>query len=313
MAARQPPECFARTNARVRERARADALPLLFSVLAPLLSLSTFLVLLPPPLNRAMARPVLAHAQPFIVPARAPRRALPRPPAALPSARAATLTAAEASLLAAIDGVAGRGAGGLSDQAAAAVAAAVATLEADGGIPAPASAQDVEGKWLLVFTTRPGTSSPIQRAFTARDSFTVHQEIELAKGDGTPQRVTNVVTLGSAGVLRVEAEASTTVAPLPGFTPRRGAGLPLFGKSQTGPPADPTRRIDFAFDRAYFKFKALPVTVPYLVPFKFLQSTGLGDEVKGWIDVTYLAPKGEGRVRLSRGNKGTLFVLVRDD
>ena len=158
----------------------------------------------------------------------------------------------------------------------------------------------------------PGTSSPIQRAFTARDSFTVHQEIELATLT-TPQRVTNVVTLGSAGVLRVEAEASTTVAPLPGFTPRRGAGLPLFGASQTAPPADPARRIDFAFDRAYFEFSSLPFTIPYPVPFKMLQSTGLGDEVKGWIDVTYLAPKGEGKVRLSRGNKGTLFVLVRDD
>lgn len=33
--------------------------------------------------------------------------------------------------------------------------------------------------------------------------------------------------------------------------------------------------------------------------------------MKGWLDVTYLAP--DGRFRLSRGNKGTLFVLSRPD
>lgn len=31
---------------------------------------------------------------------------------------------------------------------------------------------------------------------------------------------------------------------------------------------------------------------------------------QGWIDVTYLSP--DGRFRLSRGNKGTIFVLIRD-
>lgn len=249
---------------------------------------------------------------PLARPAATRPRRVPAAAAPVSADRAASLASAEASLLAALDGVTGRGAGSLDPAAAAAVDAAVATLEADGGVAAPASAPDVEGRWRLVFTTRPGTSSPIQRAFTARDGFTVHQEIQLAAGTA-PQRVTNVVTLGAAGVLRVEAEASTLASPLPGFTPRRGAGLPLFGKSSTAPPADPARRIDFAFDRAYFKFDALPFTLPYPVPFKWLQSTGLGDEVKGWIDVTYVAPRGVGRVRLSRGNKGTLFVLVREN
>lgn len=32
--------------------------------------------------------------------------------------------------------------------------------------------------------------------------------------------------------------------------------------------------------------------------------------VQGWLDITYLSP--DGQFRLSRGNKGTLFVLVRD-
>lgn len=36
----------------------------------------------------------------------------------------------------------------------------------------------------------------------------------------------------------------------------------------------------------------------------------LGDERKGWVDITYLSPSGA--FRLSRGNKGTLFILVKD-
>lgn len=38
---------------------------------------------------------------------------------------------------------------------------------------------------------------------------------------------------------------------------------------------DPSARIDFQFDEAGFDFKALPFTVPYPVPFRWL-----GDEVR---------------------------------
>lgn len=40
-----------------------------------------------------------------------------------------------------------------------------------------------------------------------------------------------------------------------------------------------------------------------------IPSTGF--VAQGWLDITYLSP--DGCFRLSRGNKGTLFVLVRDD
>lgn len=40
-------------------------------------------------------------------------------------------------------------------------------------------------------------------------------------------------------LLQVEAEANTDSRPLPGFVPRKGAGLPLFGKSSTYPPPGP--------------------------------------------------------------------------
>ena len=74
---------------------------------------------------------------------------------------------------------------------------------------------------------------------------------------------------------QVEAEASTDTRPIPGFQPRQGAGLPLFGKSFTYPAARPNSRIDFQFDKAAFHFKFLPFTLPYPVPFKIL-----GDERK---------------------------------
>ena len=76
---------------------------------------------------------------------------------------------------------------------------------------------------------------------------------------------------------QVEAEASTDARPIPGFEPRRGAGLPfgLLGVSSTEPPASPNVRVDFQFDRAAFYFKALPFSLPYPVPFRLL-----GDERK---------------------------------
>lgn len=38
-------------------------------------------------------------------------------------------------------------------------------------LQAPATSPLLEGRWRLLFTTRPGTASPIQRTFTAVDSF----------------------------------------------------------------------------------------------------------------------------------------------
>ena len=80
---------------------------------------------------------------------------------------------------------------------------------------------------------------------------------------------------GPAAAVQVEAEASTESRPREGFTPRRGAGLPLFGKSESYPAASPHTRIDFQFDRAAFSFRRLPFKIPYPVPFKLL-----GDETK---------------------------------
>ncbi|KAL4858473.1 putative plastid-lipid-associated protein 12 [Chlorella vulgaris] len=218
----------------------------------------------------------------------------PQATAAVVPGASRSLQRAQQAVLDALTGVEGRGKGGLSAEARTQFDAAVAVLEADGGLQAPTTSPLLEGRWRLVFTTRPGTASPIQRTFTGVEAFSVYQDIELA--DGSEARVCQVVDFGdSVGYLKVEAEASTDSRPLPGFTPREGKGLPfgILGVSSAEPPARRDLRIDF---QAAFYLKALPFKVPYPVPFQLL-----GDERKGWIDITYLAP--DGSLRLSRGNK----------
>lgn len=132
----------------------------------------------------------------------------------------------------------------------------------------------IEGRWQLMFTTRPGTASPIQRTFVGVDFFSVFQEVYLRTND---PRVSNIVKFSNAiGELKVEAAATI----------------------ENG------KRILFQFDRAAFSFNFLPFKVPYPVPFRLL-----GDEAKGWLDTTYLSPSGN--LRISRGNKGTTFVLQK--
>nr|GFA13139.1 probable plastid-lipid-associated protein 12, chloroplastic [Tanacetum cinerariifolium] len=156
-----------------------------------------------------------------------------------------------------------------------AVEQAVKALEATQGIPDPTSSSLIEGRWQLVFTTRPGTASPIQRTFVGVDLFSVFQEIYLQTND---QRVSNIVKFSDAiGELKVEAAA----------TVKDG------------------KRILFRFDKAAFELKFLPFKVPYPVPFRLL-----GDEAKGWLDTTYLSESGN--LRISRGNKGTTFVLQKE-
>ncbi|KAF5841911.1 hypothetical protein DUNSADRAFT_10348 [Dunaliella salina] len=185
---------------------------------------------------------------------------------------------------------------------------AVDVLEQMGGTPAPTKDAALDGKWKLLFTSSPGTNSPIQRTFTGVESFSIFQEVSLQEDEEA--RVNNCVDFGpKVGFLRVEAQASIESRPLPGFTPRAGSGESFFGgllgKSSTEPPARPNSRIDFQFDKAAFYFRFLPFSIPYPVPFRIL-----GDERKGWLDVTYMS---EDRMfRLSRGNKGTLFILQKD-
>ncbi|XP_071908721.1 probable plastid-lipid-associated protein 12, chloroplastic isoform X4 [Coffea arabica] len=183
-------------------------------------------------------------------------------------------TKEESSLIDALIGVQGRGRSASPKQLQD-VERAVQVLEGIVGVPEPTSSSLIEGRWQLMFTTRPGTASAIQRTFVGVDSFTVFQEVYLRTND---PRVSNIVKFSDAvGELKVEATA----------TLKDG------------------KRILFQFDRAAFSFKFLPFKVPYPVPFRLL-----GDEAKGWLDTTYLSQSGN--IRISRGNKGTTFVLQKE-
>ncbi|CAJ2631129.1 unnamed protein product [Trifolium pratense] len=185
-----------------------------------------------------------------------------------------SVTESENSLIEALIGIQGRGRS-TSPQQLNSIERAIQVLESlGGGVPDPTNSSLIEGRWQLIFTTRPGTASPIQRTFVGVDFFSVFQEVYLRTND---PRVSNIVSFSDAiGELKVEAAASI------------GDG----------------KRIFFRFDRAAFSFKFLPFKVPYPVPFKLL-----GDEAKGWLDTTYLSHSGN--LRISRGNKGTTFVLQK--
>ncbi|XP_038977878.1 probable plastid-lipid-associated protein 12, chloroplastic isoform X3 [Phoenix dactylifera] len=185
-----------------------------------------------------------------------------------------SFTEPEAVLLESLLGIQGRGRAA-SPQQLQDVERAVQTLESLQGLPEPTSSSLIEGCWQLIFTTRPGTASPIQRTFVGVDFFKIFQEVYLRTDD---PRVSNIVKFSDAiGELKVEAAAKIK----------------------------DRRRILFQFDRAAFSFKFLPFKVPYPVPFRLL-----GDEAKGWLDTTYLSHNGN--IRISRGNKGTTFVLQKE-
>ncbi|OAE35007.1 hypothetical protein AXG93_1864s1350 [Marchantia polymorpha subsp. ruderalis] len=181
----------------------------------------------------------------------------------------------ELALIEALLGIQGRGRVAAPQQLEA-VQRAIDALEEAGGVQDPTLSPLIEGRWQLMFTTRPGTASPIQRTFVGVDAFTVFQEIELT--GTTDPRVSNIVRASeSIGELKVEAAATR----------------------------ESNKRILFRFDKAAFDFKFLPFKVPYPVPFKLL-----GDEAKGWLDTTYLSPSGT--IRISRGNKGSTFILQKN-
>ncbi|KAL5140386.1 putative plastid-lipid-associated protein 12, chloroplastic [Glycine soja] len=72
-----------------------------------------------------------------------------------------SFTESENSLIEALLGIQGRGRSS-SPQQLNAVERAVQVLERLGGVPDPTNSNLIEGRWQLIFTTRPGTASPIQ-------------------------------------------------------------------------------------------------------------------------------------------------------
>ena len=117
------------------------------------------------------------------------------------------------------------------------------------------------------------SSSPIQRAVTS--AFAVSQNIVgLAGGSGRVEQLVRT----PLGELHLNAAATV---------------------SDSRP-----ERIDFAFDEGFFEFSGTGFRVPYPVPFRLL-----GKEAAGFLDTLYLSEA----LRISKGNKGSTFVLARND
>lgn len=192
-----------------------------------------------------------------------------------------------------------------------AIADIVSQLEQTKSISQPAIAPEVYGRWKLVHTTNANTASPIQRKAVDSSKFNIYQDIVL--NDKNQLVVSQVVKFSEQAELKVDALASTSAYPLPELTERKGdgkiLGINILGVSLVGDEAKVEEgrvdsRIDFVFDEGNFELGEFKV--PYPVPFRL---PILRDAVKGWIDITYLSES----LRISRGNKGTTFILLKKD
>ena len=186
----------------------------------------------------------------------------------------------------------------------------VQKLESTPSIPDPAIASEIYGSWRLLYTTNTGTASPIQRKAVSSVQFPIFQDIVV--DENQQLLVKQIVQFSETNKLSVDAIASTSAYPLPELTSRQSDGtifgINVLGVSLTGKeaePENPNQRIDVVFDEGYFDLGG-SIKIPYPVPFRFPL---LRDWVKGWIDITYLSD----RIRISRGNKGTTFVLLREE
>jgi len=194
----------------------------------------------------------------------------------------------------------------------------VEQLEVIKGISRPAISKEIKGRWRLLHTNNADTASPIQRKAVDASKYNIYQDILIRDSDSDDENgqrliVSQVVKFGDNSQLCVDALASTSEYPLEELTAREGTGkilgLNILGVSKVGEEAmedteNPDRRIDFVFDEGNFDFSGLKI--PYPVPFRL---PIFRDAVKGWIDVTYLSE----RIRISRGNKGTTFVLLKEE
>ena len=187
----------------------------------------------------------------------------------------------------------------------------VKQLEACSSIPRPAVAPEIYGKWRLLQTTNAETASPIQRKAVDTTKFDIFQDIVF--NDENQLLVKQIVKFSEKNELCVDALASTSAYPLAELTDRERTGeilglnilgVSLVGEEASEDPDRPDSRIRFVFDEGKFDFGGF--SLPYPVPFR---SPLFRDAVKGWIDVTYLSD----RIRVSRGNKGTTFVLKKED
>jgi len=164
----------------------------------------------------------------------------------------------------------------------------------------------INGIWRLRFTSK--SKFDIRNPLGSRvDGSKPGLEALFAGGSAAPssspiQRAVTTLAYDPAGAVRIYQNIALT-----GSDPRvdqlvyvGGGSDPLLRLSASARP-QPPKRLDFTFDLAYFL--VLSIRIPYPVPFRLL-----GREAQGYLDTEYLS----NGLRITRGNKGTTFVLVRE-
>jgi len=119
----------------------------------------------------------------------------------------------------------------------------------------------------------PSSASPPEREASSSPLQRFFTGLFRAEQVITSENVSTIVNLAGAGTVTLVAELE---------------------------PSTSSTRLNFLFNEGYFLIGGL--RLPYPVPFRLL-----GDEARGWIETTYCSVN----LRVSRGNKGTVFVLRR--
>ena len=150
------------------------------------------------------------------------------------------------------------------------------------------------------------SSSPIQRTVTAIEGILITQEIRLTGPEPRVDQRVALNTVEGSPFLRLSAAASVSESAPARVSAKEYGSMAVSICSAcsacllTLMCLYAPRQVSFTFDLAYFQLG--PLRLPYPVPFRLL-----GDEARGWLDTTYLSQ----RLRVSRGNKGTTFILGR--
>lgn len=204
----------------------------------------------------------------------------------------------EAELLQVLSGTSGRGAK-LSFADEASVHSLANELESD--FVASSKSSDTNdspllpGRWRVLYQGKPGGEKT--------EFFSVESWKKYLSGDG-PSPIQNLVS-GSSSVSRlyqvVQFEDANAGRILNVVDASPAAVVAIEAKLEGRPQPN---RLGFRFSGGSILLRTLwngTLALPYPVPFELL-----GDNAAGWLQTDYLSAE----LRLSRGNKGSLFVLV---
>ena len=169
---------------------------------------------------------------------------------------------------------------------------------------APALDPRIEGDWLLLHTSK-SEFDPRSPLGARADGSTPGLEALFARVTGGSGGKPSASPLQRALTRAFPVKQTITLRREPralSFRCDTPIGELILSAAATTSPNEP-RRIGLLFDEGYLAARN-GVRVPYPVPFR-----ALGDEARGWLDTSFLGET----LRISTGNKGTRFVLQRQE